>query len=330
MPFDPERYTHESDRAARNTLEAIPGFTLLTKGFMSVWNERQEKILNMSTRIRLGENQMRKYHDMLPPVCEKLGIAVPDLYLERNVNPNAYTYGDTAPFIVITSGLLQALPDELIPTVLAHECGHIACRHALYLTMGRTVLSGASAAMSVFMKFGSLLSVPLQVAFYYWMRCSEFSADRAAVLCDGSPEKMQEVCMRLAGWDKDNTAGANIEAFLAQAGDYREMISGNAWNKTLEFMVLSGASHPLMAVRAAECGEWAKSEPFDRILHNLPDPVEAAPEAPAPDNPAETPAPDEDKTAGDAHDELRWYKKMADEGLITREQYEKKKKELLG
>ena len=39
------------------------------------------------------------------------------------------TYGDTKPFIVITSGLFETLPDELIPTILAHECGHIACHH---------------------------------------------------------------------------------------------------------------------------------------------------------------------------------------------------------
>ena len=334
MSFDPERYTHESDRAALNALKAIPGFSLLTKGFMNIWNEPQESILNMSTRIRLGENQMRKYYDMLPPICEKLGIAVPDLYLEMNVNPNAYTYGDTTPFIVLTSGLLDTIPDELVPTVLAHECGHIACRHSLYSTMGRTVLSGASTAMSVFLKFGSLLSVPLQIAFYYWMRCSEFSADRAAVLCDGTPRKMQEVCMHLAGWNKGIIADANLEAFLKQAENYRDMINGNAWNKTLEFMVLSGANHPLMAVRATECGEWAKSDEYFRILNGIPEPAEAA-EAEAAETAEAEPeaeARGEESAAEepDALKELYWYQKMADEGLITREQFERKKQELLG
>lgn len=362
MSFDSARYTHEADKAALTALKAIPGFSLLTKGFMNIWNEPQEKILNMSTRIKLGDNQMKKYYDMLPPICEKLGISVPDLYIELDVNPNAYTYGDTNPFIVFTSGLLETIPDELVPTILAHECGHIACHHALYTTMGRTILSGASAAMSYFLKFGSLLSVPLQIAFYYWMRCSEFSADRAAVLCDGTPRKMQEVCMRLAGWDKDIIADANIEEFLKQAVNYKDMINGNAWNKTLEFLVLSGASHPLMAVRATECGEWAKSDLFNRVLNNIPDPVEAKPEdkpaeqpgeqkqnqpfdlfgflrpkkqeeaqkETAPDLSAEAPAESDGSGASDVYNELRWYKKMVDEGLITQEQFEQKKKELLG
>ena len=379
MSFDPERYTHKSDKAALKALQAIPGFSLLIKGFMNIWNERQGKILNMSTRIKLGENQMKKYYDMLPPICEKLGIPVPDLYLEMNVNPNAYTYGDTAPFIVLTSGLLDTIPDELVPTVLAHECGHIACKHSLYLTMGRTVLSGASNVLGSVLKLGGLLTVPLQVAFYYWMRCSEFSADRAAVLCDGTARKSQEVCMRLAGWKKENLAEGSIDAFLQQAADYREMITGSAWNKTLEFMVLSQASHPLLAVRAAECGEWERSEQYSRIMNNLPEdetneeqdlePEQEPQSAPAEENPAQTveqkiseafdslfgflnkdntqnnipdthettkttqpteQTPEETKQAEETANELRWYRKMVEEGLITREQYERKERELLG
>ena len=299
MPFDSERYTHDSDRAALKALKALPGFSILAKGFMNVWNEPQEKILNMSTRIKLGENQMGKYYDMLPPICEKLGIEVPDLYVELNVNPNAYTYGDNAPFIVLTSGLLETIPDELIPTVLAHECGHIACHHSLYTTMGRTVLSGASTIMSYILKFGSLLSVPLQNAFYYWMRCSEFSADRAAVLCDGTPRKMQEVCMRLAGWNKGMIAEANIDAFLAQAVDYKDMINSSTWNKTLEFLILHSADHPLMAVRATECGEWAASDKYYRIFNGIPDPAEAEPAEAAEDT--AKPA-DEQEPGGDIFD----------------------------
>lgn len=269
MAFDAERYIHSADRAAFKSLKAIPGFSLLVKSFMNIWNERQYRILNMSTRIKLGENQMRKYYDMLPPICEKLGIEVPELYLEMNVNPNAFTSGETKPFIVMTSGLLQTLPDELIPTLLAHECGHIACHHVLYRTMGSLVLNSA---LIYFSKFANLLSVPLEIALAYWMRCSEYSADRAAVLCDGSPEKMQEVCMRLAGWNKDIPADANLDAFLEQAADYREMVNDSKWNKTLEFIALRRRTHPFMAVRATECGEWANSDSFYRLINGLPEP----------------------------------------------------------
>ena len=104
------------------------------------------------------------------------------------------------------------------------------------------------------------------VLFFYWMRCSELSADRAAVLCDGGADKMSEVCMRLAGYDKDIGAYASKEEFMVQAQEYREMVKNSKWDRTLEFLALSTLSHPLMTVRALECEEWSKSEQFQRIL----------------------------------------------------------------
>lgn len=260
--MNPNFYLHDSDRVALQALKAIPGFAQLFKAFMKVWNEKQFRIMNMSTNLRISEKQLSKYYDMLPPICEKLGIEIPELYLELNVVPNAYTSGDTKPFIVITSGLLETMPDELIPTVLAHECGHIACHHCLYTTMGQFILSEAINYLGL----NNLTSLPIKLAFYYWMRCSELSADRAAAICDGNANKVVEMCMRFAGFDKDIGAEANINEFMNQALEYREMINDSKWNKALEILLFGKASHPLNAVRAYECFEWAKTEKFEKII----------------------------------------------------------------
>ena len=95
MSVDSSLYTHDADKAALDALKAIPGFTQVMKALMKFWNEKQFKLVNMSTNLKLGENQLKKYYDMLPPICEKLGIAVPELYMTLDVRPNAYTYGDT-------------------------------------------------------------------------------------------------------------------------------------------------------------------------------------------------------------------------------------------
>lgn len=255
-----ELFTHPSDKAALDALKAIPGFSALMKAFMSSWNEKQFRIMNMSSNLRLSEKQMPKYYQMLPPICEKLGIEVPELYLKLDVHPNAYTSGDTKPFIVLTSGLLETLPDELIPTVLAHECGHIACHHVLYSTMGKILLGGASSFL------GGLVTLPVQMAFAYWMRCSEFSADRAAVICDGTHDKMIETCFRFAGYDKDILLEGNIDAFLEQAEEYNKLVGDSKWNKSLEFMMYSQIDHPLNAVRASECKSWCEGEQYGHIL----------------------------------------------------------------
>ena len=339
MPFDPRSYTHESDRATLAALQAIPGFPAVCKAFMSVWNERQDRILNMSSRIRISEDQLGRYYRMLPPVCEQLGIPVPDLFLEMNVNPNAYTSGDTNPYIVLTSGLLDQVEEELIPTVLAHECSHIACHHVLYLTMGRTILNGAGIALSM-TRNGGLLTVPLRVAFYYWMRSSEFSADRGAVLCDGSPDNMQAVCMRLAGFGKGIRDTGDIETFMRQAEDYQQMVSSSKWDRTLEYMILSGASHPLMAVRALECQKWADSPRFLQALQGLP------PETDGGSSLARVKTDTIDflrqqgkrltdtiQGAGQKNQDpfvlLAEYEKLMEAGKMTREEFEAKRRELI-
>lgn len=258
MNIDAKFYMHDSDRIALQALQAIPGFTQLFKAFMKVWSEKQFRIQNMSTNLRISEKQLPKYYNMLPPICEKLGIEVPELYLQLDVNPNAYTAGDTKPFIVITSGLIETMPEELIPTVLAHECGHIACRHCLYSTMGRIILSEAVGMLGL----DGLAILPIQMAFSYWMRCSELSADRAAALCDGSSDGVVEMCMRFAGCDKDIVGQINVEEFMNQALEYQQMIEESAWDKTLEFMMLTNVDHPFNAVRARECYTWAQTDRF--------------------------------------------------------------------
>ena len=265
MRVDPNFYIHDSDRVALKALEAIPGFSQLLKSFMKVWNEKQFRILNMSSNIRISEKQLPKYYNMLPPICEKLGIEIPELYLTLDVRPNAYTYGDTKPFIVITSGLLETLPDYLIASVLAHECGHIACHHCLYTTMGSILLNGTSGLLSNW-GLADLVTIPLQIAFYYWMRCSEYSADRAAILYDGGADNIIEMCLRFAGLDKDLGEQANIDLFIDQAIEYKAMIEDSRWNKTLEFITLTNVSHPFNTVRAYEAREWAKTERFAKIV----------------------------------------------------------------
>lgn len=258
MNIDAKFYMHDSDKIALQALQAIPGFTQLFKAFMKVWSEKQFRIQNMSTNLRISDKQLSRYYNMLPPICEKLGIDVPELYLKLDVYPNAYTAGDTNPFIVITSGLLETMPDELIPTVLAHECGHIACHHCLYTTMGHFILSEAVTLLGL----DGLAILPIQMAFSYWMRCSELSADRAAALCDGNADKIVEMCLRFAGFDKDIIGEINVEEFMNQAAEYQQMVDEHKWDKTLEFMMLSSVDHPLNAVRAKECYEWAQTDRF--------------------------------------------------------------------
>lgn len=261
MAIDSRYYIHDLDKKALKALKMIPGFDQVLKFGMKHWNEKNIRIWNMSSNLRISANQLSKYHDMLLPICEKLGIDEPEMYVSLDLAPNAYTMGDTKPCIVLTSGLLERFSDDLVKNVIAHECGHIACHHVLYSTMGNILLNGA-----IQMSDGSLVvSLPLLLGFQKWMRCSELSADRAAVICDGKADNTILTCMHFSGYDSSFTEEANVEEFLSQAQEYESLTKDSLINKGREFYQFGLNSHPLNALRALEAKKWASDDVFMKI-----------------------------------------------------------------
>ena len=130
-----EYFIHPNDAKALKALKAIPGFPLLTKKFMDIFVERGVKISNLASKLKLSEKQFPEIYNMLPPICEKLEIPVPELYVEQDPYINAYTTGETVPCIVLTSGLINNCSLDVINAVMAHECGHIVCKHVMYKMM---------------------------------------------------------------------------------------------------------------------------------------------------------------------------------------------------
>jgi len=260
--IDPREYYHDQDRKALEALKAIPGFTPALKAFMKIMNEKMMHGVNMASKIRLGPDQLPEIYNLLPPICEKLGIAEPELYLEMNPAPNAYTSGDTYVFITVTSGLLEYMEEDEIRAVLAHECGHIACHHVLYHTMGNMILNGGADLLNL-----GVITVPLQLAFFHWQRCSEFSCDRAAAICMGGYDSVVDTMIRLSGGSKSITDRINKALYLAQGSEYEQLLNASNWDKTLQYLALMNSSHPFTTVRASEIKKWCESNRFKEIMN---------------------------------------------------------------
>lgn len=254
---------HPEDAAALRQLENIPGFPALVKKVLSLGYEQMQYGTNMASNIRLSPTQLPEIYNHLPPICKKLGIDEPEFYLQMTPMPNAWTFGDSKVFITVTSGLVELLDDEELDAVIAHECGHILCRHVLYNSVARLLLNGASALGVV----GSL-SVPIQLAMLYWSRKSELSCDRCGSIIT-SPEVVARVMARLAGGPKAITSSVNMEEWAHQADLYDEIRTGNLWDKTLQVYVTLGLYHPFNAVRVREILKWGESEQYRSLMHNL-------------------------------------------------------------
>ena len=245
-----EEFIHPSDKKALDALKAVPGFDMVMKKCMSIINEKLYKIENTSSYLKLGPDQLPQIYEMLVRICKKLDLAIPHLYLKLEREPNAYTYGDTDIFIVLTSGALETLSGEQIETMLAHECGHIICHHTLYHSMGSLLVSIADYFANGFISKAAIGA--LQAAYFYWSRCSEFSADRVSAYYQESAEPVVELMMAFSGGTSNLGLKMSREAFFKQAQEYKILIDNSAYNKTLELIKFWSNTHPLNAYRAYE------------------------------------------------------------------------------
>jgi len=250
---------HPEDASALRQLESIPGFPAFVKSFLSLGFETLQYGINMASAVRLSEKQLPNLYRHLPPICEKLGIDVPEFYLSMDPCPNAWTFGDSRIFITVTSGLVDMMDDEELDAVIAHECGHILCHHVLYHSVARYILQGID-ALGLLGK----LTIPIQLAFLYWQRKSELSCDRAGAIVT-SPEVVSRTMARLAAGPKTITKEIDMGQWALQADKYDEIWNSNTWNKALQIYAISGQNHPFSAVRVREVLKWGQSQEYKNI-----------------------------------------------------------------
>ncbi len=263
MAYSAELYEHDLDRQAADALNQFPKFVKLLESYSVNYDEKAAKIDLLSTAIRLSENQMPEVYSLLPPICEQLGIDTPELYYVRDKRANAATFGSVHPCIYVTSGLVNKLPLNLLPSVLAHECGHIACKHSLYHSIAAQLVGGIDRSPLVRIPaIGKYLTPTLVRALLFWDRCSELSADRAAALCDGTADKTIDVLLRINGYGKN----VDRKEFLKQALDLKSFVNDSKSNKLMELMLVQDETHPRLATRAYECYEWSQSAQYAGII----------------------------------------------------------------
>lgn len=259
----PSEFIHPEDAAALRQLESIPGFPTLVKKFYALGVEKLMYGTNMASNIRLSENQLPELYRMLPPICRTLGIAEPEFYLEMNPMPNAYTFGDTKIFITMTSGLVEMLNEDELKAVIAHECGHILCRHVLYHNMANMLINGTD-----LLGILGLFTAPIKYALLYWQRKSELSCDRAGSIITDA-QTVARTMVRLAGGPKSITGSVNIDEWARQADEYEKIRTDGMWNKALQTYAIMGADHPFSAVRVREILKWEQTPQYRNLKAGL-------------------------------------------------------------
>ncbi|MBS3029911.1 MAG: M48 family metallopeptidase [Dolichospermum sp. DET50] len=260
-----DSFRHPLDLEATKTLKQIPGLDMMVRNLLGPMAEQIFYVENIASSILVGEKQLPDLHKLLLEACQILDIDAPQLYVRQHPAPNAYTFAmrGKQPFVVIHTSLIEILTPEEIQAVIAHELGHLKCDHSVYLTPVNLLILAAAIVPNV----GAVLAQAIQSQLLAWVRCAEFSCDRAALLATQNPKVVMSVLMKLAGGSPTLSSQLNLDAFIDQARAYDD-ISKTELGEMVKSARTAELSHPVPVLRAREIDRWASSQDYQKLLQN--------------------------------------------------------------
>ncbi|NJP11875.1 MAG: M48 family metallopeptidase [Leptolyngbyaceae cyanobacterium RU_5_1] len=261
-----DHFRHPLDLEATTNLKQLPGLDMIVRNLLGPLAEQVSYLENIASSVLVGEQQLSELHTLLLEACKILDLEPPQLYVRQHPVPNAYTFAmrGKQPFIVVHTSLIELLTPEEMQAVIAHELGHLKCEHGVYLTLANILVLAAGQ-----LPWGATIAQTLQAQLLEWLRCAEFSCDRAALLATQNPRTVASVLMKLAGGSPTLANQLNLDAFLAQARAYDE-ISKDQLGNLLKQALTAQLTHPVPVLRAREIDRWGSSQTYQSLLESRP------------------------------------------------------------
>ena len=166
---------------------------------------------------RVEASEYPRLHDRVGRLSQQADLPKPDVAVADSRTPNAFATGrspDSA-VVCVTTGLLDALDDEELKGVLAHELAHVKNRDVAVMT----IASFLSTIAFLVVRFGWLFGgrnrngapviVAIVVSLVVWVvsflliralsRYREFTADRGAATITGRPSALASALATISG-----------------------------------------------------------------------------------------------------------------------------------
>ncbi|MGB7250198.1 MAG: M48 family metallopeptidase [Phormidesmis sp.] len=259
-------FRHPLDRQATKALKQLPGLDVAIRSLLGPMGEQFFYLDNIAASVLVGPNQLPDLYNSLVEACEVLDLEVPQLYIKQHPVPNAYTFAmrGKRPFIVVHTSLIELLTPAEVQAVIGHELGHLKCDHGVYLTLANILTLATSQ-----LPFGSVLMQNWQSKIMEWVRCAEFTCDRAALLATQDARTVASVLMKLSGGSPTLSSQLNLDAFIEQARSY-DAISDSDLGEMLKQLKTNELSHPVPVLRAREIDRWAGTPDYQALLDSRP------------------------------------------------------------
>lgn len=255
-------FRHPLDLQATESLKQLPGLDLAVRALLGPTAEQFFYLENIATSVLVGPTQLPDIHGLLVEACHVLDIEEPALYVKQHPTPNAYTFAmrGKQPFIVVHTSLIDLLNEWELQAVIGHELGHLKCDHGVYLTLANLIALATSQ-----LPLGAALAQNLQSQILKWVRCAEFTCDRAALLVSQDAPTVASVLMKLAGGSPTLSPQLNLDAFLAQANAYDDL-SHDQIGAFLKEIRTQDLTHPVPVLRAKEITQWHSTRDYQNLL----------------------------------------------------------------
>lgn len=198
--------------------------------------------------LLVSSTTLPELNKLVAACAQRLNVQNYEVYVTRNRQRNAYTFGIHNPrVIVLYSSLLEIMDRDELAFIIGHELGHIA--------LGHTKLNSLVGGMAGIPSTG-LASAILNFAFLGWNRACEYSADRAGVLVNCSPEKAISALVKLVAGKSGMTEQGLLRAY--QQIDAED----DSWLGNLNEVF---ASHPLLIRRIEQIHLYSQSSEYKRL-----------------------------------------------------------------
>lgn len=257
------QYEHPFDRVALEKLESIPLLPKFFKWFTTNTVERFYTVQYTGSNLKVTKESYPKIHWYLEEACKILDLPkVPSLYFDWRYSINACTVGAENPIIIINSGLIDLCDEDEIMFIIGREVGHVKSNHVIYQMMAQVVNYFIDTLPG-----GTIVAGGLQYALYYWYRMSEFTADRAGLLCCQNPEAVTRAFIKMAGLPVKEFDNIKTETFIQQAHDFKGL-DYDSMNKVVKFISIVDESHPWTVMRSSELLKWIEDGEYNKFLSN--------------------------------------------------------------
>ncbi len=261
-----DHFRHPLDRQATQALKQLPGLDVAIRSLLGPMGEQFFYLENIAASVLVGPNQLPNIYNLLVEACQVLDLEVPQLYIKQHPIPNAYTFAmrGKQPFVVVHTSLIELLNEAELQAVIGHELGHLKCDHGVYLTLANLLT-----LMTSQLPLGPVLMQNWQSKIMEWVRCAEFTCDRAALLATQDARTVASVLMKLSGGSPTLSPQLNLDAFIAQASAY-DSISESEIGEMLKQLKTDELSHPVPVLRAREIDRWASTPTYQSLLASRP------------------------------------------------------------